>query len=485
MLYTLLTALCAITALAAGEHKERAKLPPDLEAVFGIAMAAPPEFASSAILNIASRVDDKELHGDLIDMAFRLASRARTPVRLKPFPGVSADTRSGNLGIALDMKMDALSLQARAVQDMIAVDPPRARELFSQIVRPALAPATCEDSLLPDMTPLYDALGAVIRNGFTTKEQARSEHVSFTVAMLSRIGSMAELAPAARMLSSLPFSRSQFEIAMGAFSSRLEAMPLDSRSFLYFSKAIEPDMTALVSRARELGASPDPAIDSYRAFLVAQFKGPRCADTGKPQGGMVQSAGARRLRSQFGNSENLFGETIRGERPPLRSEEIAPERVEGEMKLDRYWQSAQAQRVYEACLKLRQDPAGHTVSGLTRSSRDWTRQLTDFLALLASWRSNDEDSEEDYYNQKAIVYEALMELVPPGDMSTRLIAEFVDFLKSSAVQQSNPVEWFAHARSTVRRIAPNHPEQAAQLLAAYRGSGNIVLVLEAMLGLDR
>jgi hypothetical protein len=466
-----LAALCASTAFAAEERKERAKLPPDLEQLFGIAMAAPPEFASSALLRLGARVTDKELRRDLIEMAFRLAAKAQNRVRLTPFRGVDADTRSGNLGTALNLKMDALSLQARAVQDMLGVDPARARELFGEIARPTPSPASCEDSLLPDVSPYYEALAAVVEGGFTTKERARGEHLSFAAAMLSRVSSIAELAPAARMLTTIQFPRPQFEIALGAFTSRLDGIPLDNRSFLYFSKSIESEIVAVAERARALGASPDPLVETYRKFLVTQFRGPRCAGSEKPSGRMVQA----------GNTSELFGEAIRGDRPPLGPEELAPERVEGEMKLDRYWQTGQGQRIFEECLKLRQGPAGNTVSDATRRSREWTRQLTDFLNTLANWRPNDESSEEDYYHQKAIVYEALIELAPSGDLSGRIIAEFVDFLKSSNVQQSNAVEWFWHARSTVKRVAAGHPEQAAQLLAAYRASGNIVLVLEAML----
>jgi hypothetical protein len=75
----------------------------------------------------------------------------------------------------------------------------------------------------------------------------------------------------------------------------------------------------------------------------------------------------------------------------------------------------------------------------------------------------------------------LLELVPAGDLSDKVIADFVRFLKTSNVQQDNTVEWFWHARSTVNRVRANHPEQAAKILAAYRASGNVVLLLEAML----
>ncbi len=466
-----LTALVLPCAFGAEERKERAKLPPELEQVSGIAMAAPPEFAANALLRLNMRVKDKDLHRELIEMAFRFASQSRNPVRLMSFPGSEADTRSGLLGNALSQRLDALSLQSRAVLDMVAIDSARARELFGEIKPPAPGRATCEESLLPDVAPYYQALTAVARSSFSQKEQANSEHLVFARTALSRVSSIAELASAAQVIASLDWPRDQFEIALGTFTSSFDRIPLDNRSFLYFSKSIESCISQLVARARQLGASPDAMVNKYRIFLVAQLRATRCADGGKIAAQILQ----------IGQAAELFGPSIRGGRPALAAQDMQPEHVEGEMKLHSYWQTGEAQRIYVAAMKLRQGSGGTTLSPEERKSPEWTTQLTDFLGTLANWRSGGDDTEPDYYHQKAIVYEALLELVPPGALSDKVIADFVGFLKNSNLQQDNTVEWFWHARSTVDRVRANHPEQAAKILAAYKASGNVVLVLEAML----
>ena len=463
-------AAVAATALAAEERKPRPKLPPDVEQVFGIAMAAPPEFAASALLRLVHRVPEKELRRDLMDMAFHVAAKAQAPVKLLPAPGTEVDTRSGSLAAAFRLNMDALSLQTRAIRDMIAVDPARAREMFGEMVPPSVAPAKCEDTLLPDVSPYYEAMAAVAQGTFTPAERARSEHLAFATAAFSRVSTIADLAPAARSLAALECNRQQYEIALGTLSSKLEGIPPDSRSFLHFSKVIELAIQAAFERARQLGAAPDPLIDAYRKFLVTQLRAPRCADSVTPAG-MLQSASAT----------ELFGPRIRGDRPALTTEELTPELTEGEMKLVRYWQTAGAQRVYAECMKLRESPSGQTLSDGTRRSREWARQLTDFLSTLADWRAGEEASDADYYHEKATVYEALLELVPTGDSGDRVAGGFVEFLKSSNLQQRNPVEWFWHARETVNRVRTDHPERAAKILSEYRASGNIILMLEAML----
>ena len=113
-----------------------------------------------------------------------------------------------------------------------------------------------------------------------------------------------------------------------------------------------------------------------------------------------------------------------------------------------------------------------------QSPDEWKRQLAEFLNDLANWSSGDE---RDCYHQKAILYETLLETLPPGDLSDSVIESFVGFLKSSNLQRQSPVEWLWRARSMVNRVRPSHPGEAAKLLAAYRSSGNIVLMLVAML----
>ena len=458
-------------ASAADDPKPRPRLSPDLEEVFGIAMAAPPEFAAAAMLRLKTRVPEKELRRELIDMAFHLAAKAQSPVKLLSVPGTELDTRSGSLAAASRLNMDALSLQSRAIRDMLAVDPARARELFSEITPPAVAPAGCEDTLLADVSPYYEALTAVTQGAFSAREQAKSEHIGFAASVLSRVSTVADLAPAFRALTALASNPQQYEIAMGTLTTKLEGISPDSRSFLFFSKYIEAAVQGAADRARQLGVAPDPLIDAYRKFLVTQLRAPRCAASGDSKGSILQAS----------SSTDLFGPAVRGDRPALTPDEQKPDRIEGEMKLDRYWQSGGAQRVYAECMKLREGPGGYTLPDATRRSPEWGRQLTDFLSILADWRPGEDVSEADYFHEKATVYEALLELVPGGDQWDRVASNFVDFLKSSNLAQQRPVEWFWPAREAVNRVRPDHPERAVKMLAMYRASGNIVLMLEAML----
>ena len=112
-------------------------------------------------------------------------------------------------------------------------------------------------------------------------------------------------------------------------------------------------------------------------------------------------------------------------------------------------------------------------------SSEWQRQLQEFLERLTEWKQSGDESELDFFNQKATVYESLIDVCPPGDGRQRLIDAFVDFLKKSNVPDKSPVDWFWHAQNMYRRLRQSGDGDAAKLMAAYRGSGNLMLEVYA------
>jgi hypothetical protein len=468
---TLLIAALALPLCAAEPAKPKPKLPPEVENVYGMALAAPPEFAANALLRLSDRVPDAGLRSDVLAMAFSLAAAAHHAQRLEPLPGIEPDTAAASLVNALRLELDALSLQARAVRQMLAISPVRGRELFNQMRRPALSRPTCSTALLPDVSAYYEALTAVAQTGFTPAERARTEDISFVTGALSRVASVPELAPAATLVASLSWPRNQFEIAAGILASRLDSMDIDSRSYLASARAIDDAITQVVLKAKSMGSLTEPLAASYRNFITRHLQAPRCGDLELTAGRFVQ-----------GGATEIFGEEIRGELPALSSDETAPESLlDGEITVDRYWQSEPAQRVFQECMRLRQAPDGTNYNEAARRTREWSRQFGDVLNSMAGWKASDENSEADYFNQKATVYQALLELAPPGDASERVMASFVAFLRNSTLQQRSPVQWYWHARGALDRVRADQPDQAARIAIAFRTSGSIILMLDAML----
>ncbi len=125
-------------------------------------------------------------------------------------------------------------------------------------------------------------------------------------------------------------------------------------------------------------------------------------------------------------------------------------------------------------------PAGTLLSDADRSTPQWQQQVADYLNQLAGWTPDQENSEADYYHEKCAALTALIELVPPGPLNDKVLADYVDFIGNSNLYQQSPAEWFEEPERLLDRLLPNIPTHA-KILDAYQRSGNPVLTLEVAL----
>jgi hypothetical protein len=149
-------------------------------------------------------------------------------------------------------------------------------------------------------------------------------------------------------------------------------------------------------------------------------------------------------------------------------------------KLDLYWQSAASRQLLAYGRNLRFSPDHTLLSEADRSTPGWQQQVADYLNRLAGWTSDQENSETDYYHEKCIALTALIELVPPGPLTDKLLADYVDFIGNSNLYQQSPAEWFQEPRALLDRLETNNPVHT-KILDAYQRSGNTILTLEVAL----
>jgi hypothetical protein len=424
-----LAALLLIPALFGAEP---AKLPEPFRSISDLAGAAPPEFTADALLRIveSGKLADQNARRELIDRAFQLAVSAKFPVRMVGVTGTTTDTASGSLHQAYDLKLDALSLQSRAVVDMLSPDPAKGRELFSQMVKPTLAPLSCDDPLVYEPSAFYQALSGVVLQGFTPKEKAKEEHFNLLIDSLGQVTSPTQLSPLAAAITPAGVTAMQRQILWARFNGLLESMQPDDRSF-------GASLTAL-SAVNTPGVQA--SLDKYRQ------KNHGCATDAAPS-------------PSSGTQTNKKSSTP---------------------KLDRYWQSASSQQLLEAGRKLRYVSNGHLLTDADRATPEWQQSLADYLNLIASWTQDQSESDAVFYHEKCLVYTALLDLVPPGPQNDKILADYVDFVSNSNLYQQSPAEWFAEPRTILDR-SQNIPAEHAKVLAAFQDSGNPVLALEVAL----
>jgi hypothetical protein len=423
-----LSALLLIPALFGAEP---AKLPEPFQSISDLAGAAPPEFTADALLRIveSGKLADKAARRELLEHAFQLAASAKFPVQMQAGQGTTTDTRAGSLSDAYALKLDTLSLQSRAVRDMLPLDPARARDLFGQIVKPVLAPLTCDDALSYQPSEYYLALSAVVNGGFTPKEKAKEEHFNLLVDSLGQVTSPAQLAPLAQAIERAGVTPAERQLLAARFNGLLENMQPDSRSFA----ASLPALFAINTPGIQ------PSLEKY------QQKNHGCDTDAAP-------------------SSSTSSTSSTSSKQPSTP------------KLDPYWQSAAAQQLLQAGKKLRYSPATQLLSDADRATPEWQQQLADYLNLIAGWTEDEAESDAVFYHEKCIVYTALLDLVPPGPQSDKIVAEYIDFIGNSDLYQKSPAEWFLEPHILLERSHTVSAQHAT--LEAYRNSGNPVLALE-------
>ena len=198
---------------------QSSKLAEPYRSLVDLAQATPPEFSADALLRVAEsgKIQDGDAVRDLVEQAFRTAAAAMFRVRMRSLPGTTTDTRSGVLGQASDLKLDALSLQTRAVRDMLAIDKTKARDLFRDIQPPLLVPLACDDPMVYDVGDFYQTLGQILNTAFSDKERAKEQHVNFLLDYIGQVSSPAQLAPLARMIENVNVAPAQSELLMTKF----------------------------------------------------------------------------------------------------------------------------------------------------------------------------------------------------------------------------------------------------------------------------
>jgi len=413
---------------------EPPKLPEPFRSISDLAATAPPEFTADALLRMveSGKLADRNAQREFLEHAFRLAASAKFSIRMEGLPGTTTDTASGSLSQAYALKLDALSLESRAVRDMLPLDPPRARELFGQIVKPTLAPLTCDDALVYDPSELYQALSAVVNGAFTPKEKAKEEHFNLLSDYLGQATSPSQLAPLASVIESAGVTLTQRQMLWARFNGLLESLQPDDRSF-------GPSLPAL-------SVLSAPGVQA--AFEKYRQKSHGCETDAAPSS---PSSSAQQ-----------------------------PAKKATTPKLDKYWQSANAQQLLQAGTKLRFASSTQLLSDADRATAEWQRHLSDYLNLIADWTQDQQESDAVYYHEKCIVYTALLDLVPPGAQNDKILAYYVDFVGNSGLYQQSPAEWFVEPHTLLDRSLTN-PALHSKVLEAFERLGNPVLALEVAL----
>jgi hypothetical protein len=453
----------------------------ELEALAEQARILPPEFAADALIRIAQ--SDKlsvKRRRELLEEAFTLASNARYPLRLRGVPGSGVDTRTGYTSRGFDLEMDALSLRCRVVRAMLAVDKARAREMFRALPALRLPRVECGDGLVYEVSAFYETLAAVALNSFSPEEASRSEHVRFVEDYLGAMTSPVEVGPAAKAVLSLKLKAPQFEQLLHAFSSRLSKVSGDDRSFSYAvaQGAVANGIVALAEAGKKQGLPRTELLKATRDFLAAHLRASRCADNVEERQESLSDPHGLKYYNEAVAEIDPDGKTL----SPLSADDIKPSNVEGAAAVHAHWETQGARNLLVGLKGLRFGSDGKPLTvNYRRNNSEWDSSLNRYLGDLSGWHGDDETTEEDYYHQKSVLYEGLLQLVPDGAKRDAVLASYASFLSKPIIQRDKPLDWFLHVRGLLDWARALPADGRARVSALLSATGDPILQMYAEL----
>ncbi len=477
--------LLLLVVPAAAQRKPAAR-PVELEALVVDARAVPAEYAADVLLRLveSGKVTERAWQRALLEEAFRTAGGAQNAIKRRIAPGLTyAYTREDYEARAYQLNLDTMSLRLRAVNALLKVDKRKARELFTELpTKPALAPLSCDDALVYDVSDFYETLTKIARETFSAEERARGEDVQFVLPYFADAQTYAQIWPLARVALAFDDSAARFGPIMHAYSVALGKLEADDRSF-----ASGPDLNLfqiadLSAACARANVAPDELLAAYRAYLVRHLRARRCADTATG----ARQASALRSTLDYLNHELHEADPGAETLTPVRADEIKPAALAGAAKLTPYFTTPTTQSLFTTAQESRFGLADEPQTEAARRDPKRAQKLSDWLNAMSDWRGQGEASEADYFIQKCVLYQLLLEVWPTeGPARDALLQEYVAFLRQPARQQEARAGWLLHVQNLLNSRRYAAASERARLFAALNNSGEPVLRLYAALAAAR
>jgi hypothetical protein len=484
---------------------------PELVRLIDELRAAPPEFAADSMIKLSPHPEiDDEWKVEILEEAFRIAFDAQYPYKMKHLSESQAETRTGYKSMAFNLKMDRLSLQLRAILNLLQLDQKKARSLWSEMRKLKIPALRCEETLLYDIADYYRTMAEMARRAFTREEMKIGEEMHFVDSHIVNIAFPAEVAEAAFSIMELKTTSLQFNLLVETYGRALENVAIDNRSFWFGADRLSASVLALAAACERQSFPAGFLLNRYRDYLAVQLRAPRCADN-------LMSAGRPAPSPMFATNVNVVREDLEDVKytlrrfgvekqpkfvtdinmalsrydyiPKITDDDIKPRKVDGAARFHPYWTTPRARSLFEKVQVLRFGQAPkqtarrrsnnppRPLSFDERQSPEWQYQLSHFLREMAEWKPEHEASKHDYFHQKCRLFNELLELSPNSAMRLRMTDEYMAFLEHNRFECESFIEWFLHVSDLLRRIRVMEEEEKNLALEALRYSNDHALRL--------
>jgi hypothetical protein len=436
-----------------------------IENVVLLAHTAPPEVAADVLLTLAAtqttitRARKKEL----IEDAFRFAGDAREPIRRWPW-SLIVDTRSGLKGAAFQLELDKISLQTKAVMEMLDLDKSRARMMFQEIALPKLPALTCEDALSYDFHAYYRTALRVSQDCFDENEKKAEAHVQLLADRLDNTKSVSQVVPAMKMVADANLSGDELSLLINTLAGALGKISTDARAFAFvmFRDSFAHTAWLLIEKAKQHQIPTGDLSRAIRAFLVKQMSGEVCMDAPWLNGHEIKL-----VKSLTDFNDLLPKPIVADDVHPLSFGAAAKDRV--------FWTLPREKQLLMAAKDLRFGGGQEQLTLEQRRTDEWRKKLNNYLDLIENWEPESEVSAEDYFQEKCILYSVLVDLCPDDAQRDVVLRAYASYLREQNGEYKGRIEWILPLKHYLMRIRSRSEAEQRKLLDPWLSSSDAAL----------
>jgi hypothetical protein len=269
-------------------------------------------------------------------------------------------------------------------------------------------------------------------------------------------------------------------------------MSADPRSFGAVTFGFGQAVIELSKNLRTDGISTIPLVDAFSTYLTRHLRGTVCAETADPAEGGVYM---RQMVEKFLN-DGLLAPSGATDIAPLKFDESKPASVEGRAKFSDYWQAGRSREImaqYKALRfgtkeqqeeynkrERRKDGMAHFLPEELRRTTEWETAARQFMNELDRWSKNHDEPEIDFFHQICLQYDALLTIIPSGQLHDTVLQTYVSFLKTSPLERDSPPEWLVHVKRLFT-ITDATPERLQWVRDEVRKNGSLTMSVYAEL----
>lgn len=456
---------------------QKQRRPVELENLVGMIQAGVPEFATDSLVKVIENdiIKDRQWKIEILEEAFRLSSSVAHKFKKHSVVG-NIDTRYGYLSYAYDLNFDELSLKCRAIRAILPLDKKLSREWFSEISQFKLPSLKCEDLMVYDVSSYYDLLPDLISQAFNPDEMRRGEHIFTIQVAISNISSPVQIGPMLRVLSTLKLPPSEIGMLIPSLNKLFSNTSGDPRSFDWAMISLPGHLAGFIGECEGKHIDVSSLLGAYKLFLINNFNSNWCRD----------AVSWKAKPNEYPKPIDLFNNKLLSQSKilstvisPISLEEIRTKKIEQISNTYEYWKTPESRQLYINIKKLKFGTKNKALDISERLSNEWQAEHASYLKELTSWQGSSEISEADYFHQKSLLLQILIELTPQSNPNfDTLLNSYISFMSQNRFQQESWAEWYWHVMSLYQRLGQ---QNRSKLIAVFSNSRDINLRIFAQI----